>query len=156
MLDKHISSNSINFDFEKVYDIYLTNSLYSLYYIAFKKYVYSNCMPIRQCENCGKFFIVENRTDEIYCNNIFKDTGKTCKELSSNIAHKKKVQENPVVGIYLNLIKKKRMRKVRNKTEKATKEFEAWAAKAKIEYSKYKNNEITSKEFEKWLIENDK
>jgi len=33
--------------------------------------------------------------------------------------------------------------------------FEDWKEQAKNQYEKYKNNEITGKEFEKWLNENE-
>lgn len=36
---------------------------------------------INICENCGKYFIPKNKSNEKYCNNIFK-SGKTCRELS--------------------------------------------------------------------------
>ena len=37
-------------------------------------------IDIKKCENCGKYFIPTSRSDEIYCDNIYKNE-KTCKEL---------------------------------------------------------------------------
>ena len=37
-------------------------------------------IEIKKCRNCGKFFVPNNRSDEIYCSNIYEN-GKTCKEI---------------------------------------------------------------------------
>lgn len=35
---------------------------------------------IKKCKNCGKFFVPDNRVDELYCNSIYENN-KTCKEV---------------------------------------------------------------------------
>lgn len=35
---------------------------------------------IKKCKNCGRFFVPDNRVDELYCNNIYENN-KTCKEV---------------------------------------------------------------------------
>ena len=37
-------------------------------------------IEIKKYRNCGKFFVPDNRSDEIYCSNIYEN-GKTCKEI---------------------------------------------------------------------------
>lgn len=37
-------------------------------------------IEIKKCRNCGKFFVPDNRSDEIYCSNIYEN-GKTCEEI---------------------------------------------------------------------------
>ena len=59
--------------------IYFINDIYSL--IAFDLVnCHNSGIELKKCKNCGKCFIPSSRSDEIYCDNIFKD-GRTCKQV---------------------------------------------------------------------------
>ena len=45
-----------------------------------KEWYKENSYITVKCKNCGKFFVPENRSDELYCSNIFEN-GKNCKEV---------------------------------------------------------------------------
>ena len=48
-------------------------------------------IEIKKCRNCGKFFVPDNRSDEIYCSNIYEN-GKTCKEIGHFKVQQKLIQ----------------------------------------------------------------
>ena len=58
---------------------------------------------IKKCKNCGKFFVPDNRVDELYCNSIYENN-KTCKEVGPFRTKQKLMQENDdfkVIKIFL-------------------------------------------------------
>ena len=57
--------------------------------------VIQNNIIIKKCANCGKLF-VPDKTDQIYCNNLYKDTGKTCKEIGALNKRKEKVENSKI------------------------------------------------------------
>lgn len=71
-------------------------------------------MVIRKCKNYGEFFMAQNRKNELYCNNLFEDTRKTCKQLGAMSTYIQKLEENSVLALYKNMIKRKHMRVKRN------------------------------------------
>ena len=165
LLDTKINEKNGNYDkvntsmlkdFGYTHDVYFVDSIPSLLYIMLKEFTIFKTLPIRKCKNCGKFFMAQNRKDELYCNNLFEDKGKTCKQLGAMSTYIQKLEENPVLALYKNMIKRKHMRVKRNSDniDMAT-NFEDWKEQAKDQYEKYKNNEITDKEFEKWLNKNE-
>ncbi len=143
-------------DFGYTQDVYFVSSVPQLLYIMLKQFTLFKGLPIRKCKNCGRYFMAQNRKDELYCNNLFEDTGKTCKQLGAMSTYIQKLEENPILALYKNMVKRKHMRAKRNADNtELVKNFEIWKEKAKTEFERYKNNEITDKEFEKWLNEND-
>lgn len=149
-------NNSLLRDFGYTQDVYFVKSIFQLLYIMLKEFTLFKTLPIRKCKNCGNFFMAQNRKDELYCNNLFEDTGKTCKQLGAMSTYIQKLEENPVLALYKNMIKRKHMRVKRNPDNiDLSTAFEDWKEKAKIQFEKYKNDEITDIEFEKWLNENE-
>lgn len=142
-------------EFGYIQDIYGLTSISQLLYIMLKTFTLFSSLPIRKCQNCGNFFMAQNRKDELYCGNIYMDTGKTCRELGAWLAYKKNLEEDSARQLYVNMKKRKYMKTRRNPNNKdLAKEVEVWKEKADIEYKKYKKHEITSEEFENWLNQN--
>lgn len=80
---------------EEVYE--LENSEEQIRFELFK--VIQNNFVINKCENCGRLFIPATtnnnpyqkaRNEQKYCNNLYLDTGKTCKEIGATNKHKEK------------------------------------------------------------------
>ena len=81
-------------------------------------------IEIKKCRNCGKFFVPDNRSDEIYCSNIYEN-GKTCKEIGHFKVQQKLIQENDDLRIYRNVYQKLLLRTRRNPSNtKYAREFE--------------------------------
>ena len=84
-----------NLKAEQVYE--LENTEEQIRFELFK--VIHNNFSINKCENCGRLFIPitssnnqnqKGRNDQKYCNNLYLDTGKTCKEIGATNKHKEK------------------------------------------------------------------
>lgn len=108
-------------------------------------------IEIKTCKNCGKFFVPDNRSDEIFCSNIYEN-GKTCKEIGHFKVKQKLIQENDDLRIYRNVYQKLLLRTRRNPDNiKYAREFEFF----KDENTKWKedisNGLVTEEEYIKWL-----
>lgn len=109
-----------------------------------------NNTTIKLCQNCGKYFIPSSRSDEIYCDNIYKD-GKTCKEMGYEI----KLKNDEFKTAYRRAYKTQRARiKYNNHIEKYEElHFTPWEKAAKQALAEYttKNN---IEGFLKWIKDN--
>ena len=108
-------------------------------------------IEIKKCRNCGKFFVPDNRSDEIYCSNIYEN-GKTCKEIGHFKVQQKLIQENDDLRIYRNVYQKLLLRTRRNPSNKKyAKDFEF----LKDDNNKWRENiskgKSTEKEYIEWL-----
>ena len=90
---------------EEVYE--LESSEEQIRFELFK--VIQNNFTINKCENCGKLFIPvtssknpnqKGRNGQKYCNSLYLDTGKTCKEIGAFNKQKQKVQNSAILKEY--------------------------------------------------------
>ena len=133
---------------------FCSSDIISILAIEFKEFVSDKHHIIKQCKNCGKYFIPENLRDIKYCNNIFKDN-KTCKQLGKQISYKKSLKDDELLDMY-----RKRYLSLASSvshygTEKAIEKFENYKKEGAAMKKKYLNKEINKKDFEEW-IENTK
>lgn len=112
----------------------------------------NNVRPTR-CQNCGKLFFPHVRSDEIYCNHIFRN-GKTCKELG----YEMKIEADQIMKEYRRIYKMQNARKQRNSHRLQIAEyFDNWKLKAKEQLSACKRGDITIEEMinrisgEEWM-----
>ena len=108
-------------------------------------------IEIKKCRNCGKFFVPDNRSDEIYCSNIFEN-GKTCKEIGHFKVQQKLIHENDNLRIYRNVYQKLLLRTRRNPDNiQYARDFEFF----KEDNNKWKENIskglASEEEYIKWL-----
>ena len=96
--EKHIAA-------EEVYE--LQNTEEQIRFELFK--VIQNNFTINKCENCGRLFIPitgsknpnqKGRNDQKYCNNLYLDTGKTCREIGAMNKRKDKVKNSLILQEY--------------------------------------------------------
>lgn len=119
--------------------------------LMFKECMSDNHNTIRQCQNCGYYFVPSNLKETKYCNELFEESGKTCKQIGKELAYKKSLQEDKLLDKY-----RKRYMSLANsvshyETEKAIERFEKYKKDGAIMKKKYLSKEITPKEFEKWI-----
>ena len=90
---------------QEVYE--LENTEEQIRFELFK--VIQNNFVINKCENCGRLFIPvtssnnpnqKGRNDQKYCNNLYLNTGKTCKEIGALNKQKEKVQNSSILKEY--------------------------------------------------------
>ena len=132
---------------EEVYE--LQNTEEQIRFELFK--VIQNNFTINKCENCGKLFIPsttsnnpnqKGRNDQKYCNNLYLDTGKTCKEIGAIYKQKEKVKNSLILKEYSR--EYKRMHGLHyNHTKKfKEKQFKEWSKKARELRDSYIDNQI--------------
>lgn len=102
--------------------------------------IFKNKINIKECENCKKYFIPTSRSDEKYCNNVYRN-GKTCKE----IGYITKVNSDDILKTYRSIYKTQNARKQRNKNNVTNidERFKKWHEYAKGQLELCKNEEIS-------------
>ena len=144
----------INLNIQNIPYCFYSSSIIDILAIEFKEFTSDKHHIIKQCKNCGRYFIPENLRDIKYCNNIFKDN-KTCKELGKQLSYKKSLKDDKLLDMY-----RKRYLSLASSvshygTEKAIEKFENYKKKGAVMKKKYLDKEISGKDFRKW-IENTK
>lgn len=95
---------------------------------------------INKCENCGKLFIPitssnnknqKARTDQKYCDNLYLDTGKTCKQIGALNKRKEKVENSPILQLYQKEYKRMYGLHYNHSKQFTEKKFKDWSKKAK-------------------------
>ncbi|MCL2859613.1 MAG: DUF6076 domain-containing protein [Oscillospiraceae bacterium] len=111
-----------------------------------------NKFPIKICQNCGKHFVTTSRTDEVYCNNVYKD-GKTCKEIGFVSYKKKLLADDDVARLYRNTYQQKLLRVRRNpENQKYIDDLESFRNQYKKVREDIDSGKMSKKDFEKWLL----
>ena len=109
-----------------------------------------NNVNVSTCQNCGRYFIPTVRSDEIYCDNIFRN-GKTCKQLGYEV----KLKNDAFKSAYRTAYKTQRARIKYNahRPDYEEKCFIPWNTAAKEALAEFQgNNDLDG--FKKWLKDN--
>lgn len=128
-----------------------SNNILAILALMFKEFMSNNHNAIRQCQNCGYYFVPSNLKETKYCNVEYKNTGKTCKQIGKELAYKKSLKEDNLLYKY-----RKRYMSLASSvshygTTSAIERFEKYKKDGAIMKAKYQNKEITAKEFENWI-----
>ena len=138
--EKHIMA-------EEVYE--LANAEEQIRFELFK--IIQNNFTINKCENCGKLFIPvttsknknqKGRNDQKYCNNLYLDTGKTCREIGALNKRKEKVQKSPILKEFQREYKRMHGLHYNHTKEFSEKKFKEWSKKAHKLKDNYNDNQI--------------
>ncbi len=113
--------------------------------------VIQNNFVINKCENCGRLFIPattsnnpyqKGRNDQKYCNNLYKDTGKTCKEIGAIYKRKEKVENSSILQEYNREYKRIHRAHYTHTREFKEKKFKEWSKKARKLRDTYADDQI--------------
>ena len=138
--EKHIEA-------EEVYE--LQNTEEQIRFELFK--VIQNNFTINKCENCGRLFIPtttsnnpnqKGRNDQKYCNNLYLDTGKTCKQIGALNKQKEKVKNSLILKEYNREYKRMHGLHYNHTKEFKEKQFKEWSQKARQLRDSYMDNQI--------------
>lgn len=106
---------------------------------------------VRQCQNCGEYFIPTSRSDEIYCDKVLPN-GKTCK----TVGYDERIKHDAVLREYRKVYKTQNARKQRNSHKRdISDKFQKWVIFAKEQVSKCKSGEISLDEMVSFISSND-
>ena len=125
-----------NLKVQEVYELQSTEE--QIRFELFK--IIQNNFTINKCENCGRLFIPtttsnnpnqKGRNDQKYCNNLYLDTGKTCREIGALNKQKEKIKNSLILKEYTR--EYKRMHGLHYNHTKVFKEkqFKEWSRKAR-------------------------
>lgn len=132
---------------EEVYE--LENTEEQIRFELFK--VIQNNFTINKCENCGRLFIPtttsnnpnqKGRNDQKYCNNLYLDTGKTCREIGALNKQKEKVKNSLILKEYNREYKRMHGLHYNHIKEFKEKQFKEWSKKARELRDSYIDEQI--------------
>ena len=132
---------------EEVYEI--NNCEEQIKFELFK--VIQNNFTINKCENCGRLFIPitssnnpnqKGRNDQKYCNSLFENTGKTCKEIGALNKQKEKVQNSPILIEYNREYKRMHGLHYNHQKKFTEKKFKEWSKKARELKENFTDSEL--------------
>ena len=113
--------------------------------------VIQNNFTINKCENCGRLFIPvtssnnpnqKARNDQKYCDNLYLDTGKTCKEIGALNKQKEKVQNSPILIEYIREYKRMHGLHYNHQKKFTEKKFKEWSKKARKLRDNFTDNQL--------------
>lgn len=105
-------------------------------------FIIKNRVAVKQCKNCGRFFIPSSRSDEVYCDRLLSN-GKTCK----TVGYDEKIKRDDILRVYRKSYKTQNARKQRNSHRpNISANFDRWKLYAKEQLKKCQNGEISTEE----------
>lgn len=119
--------------------------------------VIQNNFVINKCENCGRLFIPattsnnpyqKGRNDQKYCNSLYLDTGKTCKEIGALNKQKEKVANSLILKEFNREYKRMHGLHYNHQKKFTEKKFKEWSKKAR----KLRDN-FTDEQLEEFKME---
>lgn len=132
---------------EEVYE--LQNTEEQIRFELFK--VIQNNFTINKCENCGRLFIPsttsnnpnqKGRNDQKYCNNLYLNTGKTCREIGALNKQKEKVKNSLILKEYNREYKRMHGLHYNHTKRFKEKQFKEWSQKARELRDNYNDGQI--------------
>jgi len=136
-------------------NVYTTPYLSNMCFVILEKLVKLENLPIKTCQNCGKYFIPTYRQNEIYCDFPNLDGSSTCREKGASETYKKNLENIPALLEYRRNYQKKIMMVYRNKDNKQLKkDFDKWKNTAQAQIKLFKQDKLTEDELYKWMLEN--
>lgn len=138
----------------KKHNVYTSERLSNILYVILEQIVQVPNLPIKQCQNCGKYFIPSSRQDEVYCE--FPDEkGKTCKEKGAVQTYKKNLESIPALLEYRRSYQKKIMIVSRKREDKELKKkFDKWKKEAQEKIKLFKQGKLEEDVLYNWMIKN--
>lgn len=114
-----------------------------------------NNTKIKECKNCGNFFVPSKRADELYCDGIApQDENKTCKEYGAIKTYQDNLKTNEAMGLYRKIYMSKQMLAKRHKDILEYQEsFNKYREQAKQWKKEVKIGTKTESEYIVWLKE---
>ncbi|MBQ2966874.1 MAG: hypothetical protein IJE10_01970 [Clostridia bacterium] len=107
-------------------------------------------LPINRCENCGRFFAPQSRTDEKYCNYVM-DGEESCRKIGAGKTFRK---NNEGDAGYTEFMKHtKHLRYLKNKGKLSESAFKQQYAEAKKWLAEYRNGNLQTEKIASALPE---
>lgn len=110
---------------------------------------------LKNCKNCGKYFIANNKALN-YCSNIApNETKKTCKDIGRKNVFENNKNNDPVLALYYQIYNRKATMKSRNSDiQKYVDDFNKFSQVGKKKLNQYKSGKLSSEDFKNWINRN--
>lgn len=129
-------------------DVLYPDSIYGLIDFHLRECVKRE-MRLRVCKNCGRYFAIQRRSNAEYCDRVFDEKGRTCKDVGAIALWAKNKSTDEAFKLY------RREYKKRFAWIKAGKvlpeEVYTWGERARAKKAECEEGKITLEEFEAWL-----
>lgn len=134
-------------------EIYESSNIAGLLSIEFREMI-KNQIYIKKCENCGLYFLPENRIDTLYCTRIQitkKGSTVTCQQIGATRKYTKNTKNNIIYKEYRKTYKTNYARYKIGAWD--IKRWNIWKEAAKDKFEEYKLQTLENKikEFIEWL-----
>ena len=111
--------------------------------------IISTELTFKKCKSCEKYFPATGHGNAEYCHRMYKDTGKTCKEIGAIVVYQEKVSKEPAIKAYNKAYKS---HFARIKYKKMSKEaFQAWSEMARRMRDEVIAGKMHLEEYKEWL-----
>ena len=106
-------------------------------------------IKMRRCKNCGKYFAVTGHASTEYCDRVFDDKGRTCKDVGAFRQYSRTHKDDAVFCEYRREYKR-RFAWIKS-GRISDNQFYAWSEQAREQKKKCDNKVITIEAFSDWL-----
>lgn len=139
----------------ELHNVYTSTKLRSICFIVLDLLVKQENLPIKTCQNCGRYFIPTFRQNEIYCDLENVDGSPSCRDKGANETYKKSLENTPALLLYRRTYQQKVMNVYRNKENKQLKKgFDKWKKEAQAKIKLFKQGKLEEDVLYNWMIEN--
>lgn len=154
-LESLVKKLDLNNTFVKRKNVYTSPYLSSILFVILEHLVFEESIQIKQCLNCGKYFIPVYRQNEIYCDFENIDGTPSCRDKGATETYRKNLNSSPALLEYRRTYQKRIMIASRNKENKQLRiDFDNWKKEAQSKIKLYKKGNISEDELYNWMIEN--
>lgn len=134
---------------------FITNNLFTSFYITLFNLVAINKLHIKICGNCNRYFLTP-KENVSYCNRIITEN-QTCKDVGNKEYQKRKQDNDDTYRKYRTIGTRKKTRASRNpEIDIYQKDLEQFRKVGKQMYKDVCDGKISNEEFAKWVDEQDK
>lgn len=148
---QHIDYKIMLFEdgFANVYGIQTALSLLAFEFAN----AYNHKVGFAKCKNCGRYFVLNGRTDAVYCSYPAPDhEGKTCRDIGAQVTRSNKEKNDVATGEYRKLYMRLKMQARRHPKDKQLEEtLDTLVTGGKEWRGKLESGAVTTEEFLAWL-----
>lgn len=139
----------------ELHNVYTSTKLKSICFTILEQITKQENLPIKVCQNCGRYFIPTFRQNEIYCDLENVDGSLTCRDKGANETYKKNLENTPALLLYRRTYQQKVMAVYRNKENKQLKkDFDKWKKEAQSKIKLFKQGKLEAEALYEWMEKN--
>ena len=150
---KKMKNNEITL---KTSNIFYSHNLSNIVFYSLYELATNQRIIIKNCQNCGKYFIPTTKQTEIYCDITYYENERSCRDTGAGETYKKNINEVMGYIIYRRTYQKRLMQIKRHPDPSGenVSKFHNWRQKAQSKIRAFKKGNLTEDELTSWMINN--